>query len=222
MGTTGSEVRAEIIGRVAAFAAKRLSREQLALFEPFAGQYYSRTDPADLAARQVPDLYGAAMAHLGFGSHRAPGEVKVRAYAPDLDRYGYVSPHSVVELVSEDMPFLVDSVSMELSRHGCGLHLVVHPMISVSRDAGGGLTAVLSVANTGTEEVPKPGTLRESYMHIEVDRETDQQTLQESSGISSASWATSPPPWTTGRPCSSKPCRSPKRSSAPATPTRRP
>jgi len=174
----GSEVRAEIIGRVTAFAAKRLSRDQLQLFEPFVTQYYARTDPADLADRHVPDLYGAAMAHLGFGARRLPGEVRVRVYAPDLDRYGYVSPHSVVELVTEDMPFLVDSISMELSRHGCGMHLVIHPMVTVKRDTAGDLLEILPVAS-GEPGDAEEGTFRESFMHIEVDRETDPEVLQE-------------------------------------------
>jgi glutamate dehydrogenase len=179
MGTLGSEVRAEIIGRVLAYASKRLSHEQLGLFEPFVAQYYARTEPSDLADRHVPDLYGAAMAHLGFGTCRAPGEVRVRAYAPDLDRYGYVSPHSVVELVAEDMPFLVDSMAMELTRHGCGLHLVIHPMVTVRRDAGGELVEILPAQRGGAAEAGTDGTFCESFMHIEVDRQTDQAVLEE-------------------------------------------
>jgi len=102
MGTTGSEVRADVIGRVVAHASKRLTSEQLGIFTPFVECYYSRIDPADLAERHVPDLYGAAMTHLTFGHVRRPGEIRARAYAPDLDRYGYVSPHSVVELVVDE------------------------------------------------------------------------------------------------------------------------
>jgi glutamate dehydrogenase len=185
MGTTGSEVRAEIIARVVAHASKRLSSEQLAVFSAFAGDYYARIDPADLADRHVPDLYGAAMAHLGFGHVRQPGEIRLRAYAPDLDRFGYVSPHSVVELVVEDMPFLVDSMTMELTRRGCGLHLVVHPVITVRRDANGALVEVLpsSPERDGEEEADDPsGLTRESFMHIEIDRETDPGVLEELRG----------------------------------------
>jgi len=133
MGTMGSEARADVIGRVVAYASKRLDDQQLHIFTPFAERYYARSDPADLASRHVPDLYGVAMAHLGFGRVRQPGEARLRAYAPDVDRYGYVSPHSVIELVVEDMPFLVDTMTMELTRRGCGLHLVIHPVVTVRR-----------------------------------------------------------------------------------------
>ena len=194
MGTTGSEVRADVIGRVVAHASKRLTSEQLRIFSPFVEDYYSRIDPADLAERHVPDLYGAAMTHLAFGQVRRPGEIRLRAYAPDLDRYGYVSPHSVVELVVEDMPFLVDSMTMELTRHGCGLHLVVHPVVTVRRDAAGEIVEILpdllepevpDVVETGRRERrvaevdERPGVARESFMHIEINRETDLAALDE-------------------------------------------
>ncbi|MGO8875085.1 MAG: NAD-glutamate dehydrogenase [Acidimicrobiales bacterium] len=185
MGTTGSEVRADVIGRVVAHASKRLTSEQLDVFVPFLENYYSRVDPTDLAARHVPDLYGAAMSHLGFGHCRQPGELRLRAYAPDVDRYGYVSPHSVVELVIEDMPFLVDSMTMELTRHGCGLHLVVHPVMTVRRNGDGELVEVLPDAHengSATAIDDASGLSNESFMHIEIDRETDAGVLEELRG----------------------------------------
>jgi glutamate dehydrogenase len=171
----GSEARADVIGRVVAYASKRLDEHQLRLFTPFAECYYGKSDPADLASRHVPDLYGAAMAHFGFGRTRQPSETRLRAYAPDVDRFGYVSPHSVVELVVEDMPFLVDTMTMELTRHGCGLHLVIHPVMTVRRDATG---ALLEVLDTSSHDAENADAVRESFMHIEVDRETDASVLE--------------------------------------------
>jgi NAD-specific glutamate dehydrogenase len=49
---------------------------------------------------------------------------------------------TVVEIVSDDMPFLVDSVSMEVGRHGYGIHLLIHPVINVHRDEDGELVEV--------------------------------------------------------------------------------
>ena len=56
-----------------------------------------------------------------------PGSGSTR---PTFDDHGWASTHSVVEVVIDDMPFLLDSISMELVRQGCGLHLVVHPVIA--------------------------------------------------------------------------------------------
>jgi glutamate dehydrogenase len=168
----GSEVRSEIIERITRYGAERLTGGQARLFAPFVESYYGRTDPEDLESRRVADLYGMAMSHLGFGRNRRAGEALLRAFAPDIDEHGFASPHSVVELVVEDMPFLVDSMSMELSRHGCGLHLAIHPVIRVRRGAAGELEEVLSPEAADD-------SLLESYLHIEIDRQTDSAALDE-------------------------------------------
>jgi glutamate dehydrogenase len=68
----------------------------------------------------------------------------VRVYNPTFEQHGWKSPHTAVEIVSDDMPFLVDSVSMVLSRRELGIHVFVHPVVG-----------------------------DESYMHIEVDRQAN-------------------------------------------------
>ena len=66
--------------------------------------------PDDLAERDPLDLYGAALAQLRSAELRQPGEVKLRVYNPKLEQNGWQSTHTVVEIVNDDMPFLVDSV----------------------------------------------------------------------------------------------------------------
>ena len=87
-------------------------------------------------------------------------------YNPTFDQDGYDSTHTIVDIVTDDMPFLVDSVGMELTRHGLGIHLVVHPIIAVRRDSEGKLTDL-------DDDAP-----REAFMHFEVDRETDPALLE--------------------------------------------
>ena len=57
-------------------------------------------------------------------------------YSPDFEEHGFGSPHTVVDIVTDDMPFVVDSVTTEVIRHGLGLHLTVHPVVPVRRDDG--------------------------------------------------------------------------------------
>ena len=63
----------------------------------------------------------------------------MRVYNPRLEQHGWQSTHTVVEIVNDDMPFLVDSVSIELNRHGLGIHLIIHPVLAVRRDSAGRL-----------------------------------------------------------------------------------
>src|SRR5687767_11941612 len=101
------------------------------LAEKFARLYYAEVDPEELETREPIDLQGAAAAHLAFGRVFSTGKAKIRAYNPVRGQHGWASTHSVVEIVNDDMPFLVDSVTMEVNRQGLTLHLVIHPVLRV-------------------------------------------------------------------------------------------
>ncbi len=136
----------------------------------FIAQYYDQVDPEDMATRNPEDLYGAAMSHLQFARQFASGTPKVRVYNPRADEHGWSSPHTVIEMVNDDMPFLVDSVTMEVNRQGYTLHLFNHPLFAVRRDARGQLAAIGPASGEGRPE---------SLIHVEVDREVDAVRLKE-------------------------------------------
>src|SRR5947209_16901824 len=77
----------------------------------FIAVLYEHVPPSDVATRAPADLCGAALALWRFAARREPGHTKVRVYNPDAGRDGWASPHTVREIVNDDMPFLVDSVT---------------------------------------------------------------------------------------------------------------
>jgi glutamate dehydrogenase len=148
-----------------------LGDEPPAAYREFVRQYYHWVPAQDLAGRTERDLAGAVVAHYRTAMQRAPGETKVRVYTPDRERDGWSSPYTVLELVSDDMPFIVDSLTMELSRQGCGIELIIHPVMRVVRDAEGHL---LEVLETG---VSAPGEVAESVIHVELAHQSDPDRL---------------------------------------------
>src|SRR5690242_4607811 len=76
--------------------------------------YYRHVALEDLGSRDPADIWGPAMFHRRLGEDRPKGRAKVRAFTPTVDDQGWDSGHSVVQVVTDDMPFLVDSVTMEL------------------------------------------------------------------------------------------------------------
>ncbi|MFO1155815.1 MAG: NAD-glutamate dehydrogenase [Rhodospirillales bacterium] len=96
----------------------------------------------DIEGCSSDGLFGAAFAHWRLGEQRTPGTALVRAYNPTLDADGWRSEHTVVEVITDDMPFLVDSLTAELNRRDLSVHLVVHPVIAIRRDPAGRLLAV--------------------------------------------------------------------------------
>jgi glutamate dehydrogenase len=141
----GVEAKAEAIeraaGRVRSQGVEGAEAERL---ERFIRLYFEHAPPEDVISLDPADLYGAALAHYRFGEGRPPGTAEARVYTPRLADHGWRSPHTAVEVVADDMPFIVDSVQMELSRHGLGIHRLLHPIID-------GI----------------------SYVHVEVDRQSD-------------------------------------------------
>ncbi|MFO1305775.1 MAG: NAD-glutamate dehydrogenase [Burkholderiales bacterium] len=160
-GTVKPDRRADRLDQLVALVHARLPADQQALAESFVRAYYGQVDADDLADRDLADLYGAALSHFAFARKREPGRAKVRAFNPTIEDHGWQSTHTVIEVVNDDMPFLVDSVSMEANRHGLTMHLIVHPILDVARNAEGALTSL----DQGGE-----ASRRESFIHAEVDR----------------------------------------------------
>src|SRR3954452_8673716 len=168
---TVEEVDEALIESVCARLREKLSAEDAPDAEAFARQYYRWVSPDDMVERSELDAYGAALSHFQFARVRQPGETKVRLYNPRFDSHGWESTHTAVEIVTDDMPFLIDSVGMELNRRGFGVHMIIHPVLRVNRDDRGNITEVLPPhADTGTPE---------SVIHVEVAKHTDEDELDE-------------------------------------------
>src|ERR671921_783142 len=146
------------------------------LAQAFSRQFYRWVAPEDVADRDPLDLYGLALGHFNFARERAPGTPKVRVYNPRFEEHGWQSTHTAVEIVTDDMPFLIDSVSMELNRRGFGVHLIIHPVLGVRRDDSGELLEILPQPPGDT---PEEGVIAESVIHAEVARQTDPAKLHE-------------------------------------------
>ncbi|HEX3846881.1 MAG TPA: NAD-glutamate dehydrogenase [Steroidobacteraceae bacterium] len=143
----------------------------------FLRAYYTNVDARDLEARDPAELAAIARSHLEFARRRQRSAL-VRVYNPTLREHGYTSPHTVIEMVNDDMPFLVDSINLALAQRSLTLHLLAHPIFSVSRDARG---VLVSLRERGESAEPDGGTRRkprlESFQHIEVDRIVDPAAL---------------------------------------------
>jgi len=164
------EQKQALLEQVLRLADQRLAAAAAKEARAFISHYYDNIDPEDLSDRAPEDLYGAAMAQLSFARTFASGQPKLRVYNPRAEEHGWSSAHTVIEIVNDDMPFLVDSVTMEVNRQGYTLHLFNHPIFATKRDAEGHLESFGAPAKDGKHE---------SLIHVEVDRETDPARMKE-------------------------------------------
>lgn len=155
---------ATLIGRVTALAQERRPNDKA--FTQFVGAYLADLPEFDLDDRRTADLYAAALVHFSLGRERAAGETLVSVRSPDVDRDGWQSDRSVVLIVTDDRPFLVDTVRIVLERHGVSTHLLVHPMLRVARDAHGVIEWMGDAG--GVDE--SGDSIVEAWTQVEIDR----------------------------------------------------
>ncbi|MET9465782.1 NAD-glutamate dehydrogenase [Streptomyces sp. NPDC006544] len=196
MQTKLDEAKAELLARAARVAenspaggllptgseqGERPDRPDQDAMLAYLQRYYLHTAPEDLLDRDPVDVFGAALSHYRIAETRPQGKASVRVHTPTVEENGWTSSHSVVEVVTDDMPFLVDSVTNELSRHGRGIHLVIHPQVVVRRDVTGKLIEILGpdCDAHGPRTARPHDSLVESWIHVEIDRETDKADLKQ-------------------------------------------
>ncbi len=135
MTSQAEEKKAQLIDWIATALEQRLPVALAPMAAAFARRYFAWAPPEDLLDDPAEDLYGAVLAHWNFARQRPPGAVALRIYNPDFEAHGWRSTHTVVEIVCDDRPFLVDSITLELNRHGLTVHRTLHPIVRTLRDA---------------------------------------------------------------------------------------
>jgi len=130
--------------------------------------YYQRIATEDLA--RPARMAAVAQAHAQLGLRRPQGRALVQVREPGEDDQPGLSS-IVVDIVIDDMPYLVDSVTTELNRHEAEIRLLVHPVLQVRRDVAGTLREILGVGEDDAVQAgPVDGVedLTESWIHVEL------------------------------------------------------
>ncbi|UVJ38323.1 NAD-glutamate dehydrogenase [Arthrobacter sp. CJ23] len=159
--------------------------------EGFFGDYYEHLAEEDSRGYSPEVLTSRAVQHREIATSRRPGHATIEI-VHEKDR-------SVLYIVTDDMPFLVDSVNAELVRQNCAIRLVMHPLFIVTRDrTRGDVTGIARVpSNIGlssgdTAALPIVSHLvghgdnvshMESWIAVEIDRVSDEVRDQLITGL---------------------------------------
>jgi glutamate dehydrogenase len=166
--------RQEIIEKIVAYAKKRVAPDQAKLLTAFIRQYFSNVPIEDLLVGDLENHFGAVYSHWQFIKVRKLNQSKVRIFNPTLEVDNWHSTHTIVEIINEDIPFLVESVRMELNRLGYTIHLIIQSgEMKVARDEEGVLTAIFPIDSNAKEAIV------EAPIYFEIDKQTDQGILQD-------------------------------------------
>lgn len=138
--------------------------------------YFEHTSAEDFQTLSPPDVSGIMRSHCALAAVRTPGTANVRVFTPHPDTDGWGRGLVVAQIVTDDMPFIVDTVLAALSRAQRSVRLLVHPQFDVRRSADGALEAIVSAGEASDDAI------RESWLHVEFSRgrtAADDERLQQ-------------------------------------------
>ncbi len=164
----------ELIERLLERVRTRFEGQAAADVEAFVAGLYADCSPRDIASSSPDDLYGAALAFWRFAQKRPLDEAKVRVYNPRIDKSGWQSSHTVIEVVTDDMPFLIDSIIAEVTRLDIDVAMLVHPIFTVERTTEGKLERIHDAGTDG---------LRESYAQLQIGEQPEESLEELREGI---------------------------------------
>lgn len=129
--------------------------------------YFARAEDADLADREPSELAFLIRHHLALGARRGPSEDIIRIVTPHATEEWSGKGSTVVQIVTDDRPFLLDTVAMALDRQGWSIRVILHPQFRVVRDEEGTLIDLAERAS-GSAGMPEAWMTFEAYSPLGV------------------------------------------------------
>ena len=136
-------------------------------------QAFAGVSTEDLTDRRASDLVSALASHWHFVRQRHVGETLVRVITPSSEDRGWDASGSIIQIATDDMPFLVDSVTMAVRRCGLRVELIIHPVLHVQRDENGTLRARIAADDVGAEP-----SIAESHINVETQKITEGHEIE--------------------------------------------
>ncbi len=155
-----------ILSQISTQAGATRQREAQA----FAAHFFRHVPEDDIKGRDAFEWARIAQFMLEFVRQRKPHAAKIRVFNPQEGEEGFESGHTLIAMCTDDMPFLVDSVSMAINQAGLATHAVIHPIFCIERDAGG------HVLTFGDEQDGRGAA--ESIMLFEIERVSDANEIE--------------------------------------------
>ncbi|MEL0656939.1 NAD-glutamate dehydrogenase [Pseudoalteromonas issachenkonii] len=161
-----------ILDNVCKLIQKKVRADNVLLVEKFAKALYSNMSKEDLANRNDSDLYGAALSLWNSLEKNTTDDAVIRVFNPEVAKDGWQSSHTIVEIITKDMPFLVDSVRMAMTRENIASHLLLHCPLKIKRDEN---AKISGLSNLKTEQ---ESSSTKTVFFIEIDRQTDSSVIE--------------------------------------------
>ncbi len=128
----------------------------------FSKAFYQRVPVEDMEGWSAKDLHNVIASLYAAAETRKPHRQNVRVFTPEQKRDGWHAPHSVIQMINDDMPFIIDSVTAELAAQNLTVEVMFHPIVQAERAKGGKLKDVRAEKSRGY--------ITESHVYIQLEQ----------------------------------------------------
>ncbi len=192
-----ADTKETFLAQLHSYIKERLSGKEKEAVARFADQYFAQYPLDELDGLQLSDVYGSAYEWWNFIQEHDLTEPKVRVFNPSLEEDGWLSGHTAVVILQRDMPFLVDSIRMEINRRNIAIHSVKSTIFHIARDDRHCLVELGEAHNThtfrgdgkksGNGKSKKSGNgknsgkrfQKEALIYLEIDMHTSEAEMAE-------------------------------------------
>ena len=160
-----------VVEKLTSMFNEKFKKQDAQNLQTLLSAYIRVVSKEELHGRDIADLYGSIVSLWKFIYKETQGSLSVKACNPTFEKDGWVSRHTVIELVTKDSPFIVDTLMLLFSSMDLGIHFMMNVGgIELKRNKKGELTKL--VDHVG-ETIEKFDTHKECLIIAEVDRQTD-------------------------------------------------
>ncbi|WP_440877448.1 NAD-glutamate dehydrogenase [Thalassotalea sp. PLHSN55] len=161
-----------ILKNVAQLIQQKVPSDTAPLVEQFADLLYRNISNVDISHRNDSDMYGATLSLWNSLNAHQDDEPVIKVFNPQVAKHGWKSSHTVIEVIVKDMPFLVNSLRIALSRLGLFPHLMLNCPLRIVRDKNKQISQLSTAADKKIKS-----TSAETVFFIEIDRQSEQSVL---------------------------------------------
>ncbi|MGB1261373.1 MAG: NAD-glutamate dehydrogenase [Cognaticolwellia sp.] len=162
-----------ILSNVAQLIQQKVPAATAPLVNQFAELLYNNISTLDLEHRNDSDMYGATLSLWNTLNDHQDNKPVIKVFNPQVSKNGWKSSHTIIEIIVRDMPFLIDSVRIALSRLNLTPHLMLNSPIKIIRDKKKNITQLGSSVDQSFK-----ATSVETVVFVEIDRQNDAGVLE--------------------------------------------
>ena len=135
----------------------------------FADEFFLSSFVGEFEGRRVSDILGLLVSARKFIQHYDGKIAKVSVFDPNLEEHGWQSSHTILMVMQNNMPFIVDSMRMTLAAREVKTHTIQYASFHIDRDKNGKFSAFNAKKYKSTD-----ASTGEGLVFIEIDRHTDE------------------------------------------------